>query len=108
LRYSKGVAETDESTTPQKSPEDMAYAAGYRLPDVQWPAELDEDDTRDLSKLQTPGVHHNPFDLRVPEQKAEAVAWLQGLKDRLTAPTRSPEEIVSDIDAAIGDSSDEA
>ncbi len=92
-----------DETAPTKTPEDMAYKAGYRLPDVQWP-ELDEDDPRDPSVLLTPGVHHNPFDLRVPEQKDEALAWLQGLKDRLTEPTKSPDEIVGDIDAALEDS----
>ena len=103
MRYPNGVAETDETTAPQKSPEEMAYKAGYRLLDVTWPEELDEDDTRDLDRLRTPGVHHNPFDPRDPGQKDESDAWLRGLRDRLTAPTQSPEEIVGDIDKQLGD-----
>jgi hypothetical protein len=86
----------------EKSPVEKAYQAGASLPEVQWP-KPEEDDTRDFDKLRTPGVHHNPFDMRVPEQREEGAAWLRGLRDRLTAPTKSPEEIVGDIDAELGD-----
>jgi hypothetical protein len=100
------VSETDENTATEKSPEDMAYNAGYQLVDVKWPAAeiKSEDDPRDPDKLLTPGVHHNPFDLRVPEQRAEAEAWLRGLRDRIGEPTKSPDEILADVDAALGDS----
>lgn len=98
--YSGRVSETTEQT---RTPEELAYRAGYALLDVRWPAELDEDDPRDLSVLLTPGVHHNPFDARVPEQREEARAWLEGLRARLSAPTKDPKEILADIDSELGD-----
>lgn len=93
---------TEDAAAPQKTPEDMAYTAGYRLLSVQWP-ELADDDRRDPSVLLTPGVHHNPFDGRREDQRAEYEAWLRGLKDRLEAPSKSPEEILGDIEGALGD-----
>jgi hypothetical protein len=63
---------------------------------VEWP----EDATREQ---RTPGVHHCPFDddPRKPDQLAQRKAWLEGLKARLSAPTKDPKEILSDIDAEL-------
>ena len=64
--------------------------------------ELDEDDPRDLAKLATPGVHHNPFDARDLEQREEYRAWLEGLKARLERPTKDLAEILADIGEELG------
>ncbi len=76
----------------------MAYKAGFSLPDVSWPRSATD-------KQRTPGVHHNPFDLRVAEQRDEALAWLKGLKDRLAAPAQSTDEIRADVEAQLKDAS---
>jgi len=68
-----------------------ARKAGYALPDIQWP----EDATPEQL---TPGIHHNPFSDEQPEEKQ---AWLEGLKERLSKPTKDPMEILADIDAEM-------
>lgn len=79
---------------PTKKALEKAKNAGASLPYVQWPKGA----TR---RQRTPGVHHNPFDMRDPDQQAEGRAWLEGLREVLAAPTQDPAEIVGDIDDAL-------
>ncbi len=84
---------TEETTVapPEYDPIAKAYNAGYALPLVQWP----EDAT---DEQRTPGVHHCPFADNQPEEK---VAWLEGLRNALAAPTKDPAAILEEIDVAL-------
>lgn len=70
-----------------KAEQEKAYNAGKALPNVVWPEDATDEQL-------TPGVHHCPFSDDQPEEKR---AWLNGLKARLTAPTKDPAAILEEI-----------
>lgn len=88
------MAKGDESA---KSPEEMAYKAGYALPSVNWPEDATDEQRQ-------PGMHHCPFNPDLPEQADEAQAWAKGLRDALGRPVKDPAEVIAELDAVIGDS----
>ena len=68
-----------------------AYKAGYALPTVVWPPDA-------TAEQRTPGVHHCPFAPGDPQREA----WLKGLRDKLSEPTKDPSAVLKEIEGELG------